>query len=63
MKKFDEVLRIRREKVENILNTITLILVLCLTILLIITYSKLNSKDIKSCINAGNTKQYCEKGF
>lgn len=84
MKKFDEVLKARREEVrqhrsralemqrkrmkkekriENIINGITLALIIGLTILLIMTYIKLNERDMNNCINAGHTKQYCESGM
>lgn len=53
----------KEQRIENIINGITLALVIGLTILLVMIYIKLNNEDINNCINAGNTKQYCESGF
>ena len=53
----------KQQRIENIITCTTLIFVVIITILLVISYIKLNDKDMKNCINAGHSKQYCEKGF
>lgn len=53
----------KAQRIENTLNIVTLLLVLGLTAILVMLYIKIDDKDMKSCISAGNSKQYCERGL
>lgn len=53
----------KAQRIENALNIATLLLVLGLTAILVMLYIKIDDKDMKNCISAGNSKQYCERGI
>lgn len=56
--------QIEREKKKQKQDTIATILI-CISILIftILSLFNLNSRDIKNCVNAGNSVEVCERGL